>query len=112
MYDYYDYRAVAHFDKKMITFKKNKFVFNNILKAIEKLRTNPYYNSEQLSGKKGKRKHDLRPNYRLIFAICEECRNLNFIRNNGCSNCEENDDNTLVLFDVGPRENFYNKLNM
>ena len=109
-YYLYDYRAVAHFDNKMKKFKSSKFRFNNIIEAINTLQNNPYYNSERLDGEyKGKRKHEFRGNYRLIFVICEECRKLKHTRYNGCSNCGENKDNTLVLFDVGPRENFYNK---
>jgi mRNA-degrading endonuclease RelE of RelBE toxin-antitoxin system len=59
--------------------------------------------SPELRGKRSLRKGD----YRIIFAMCEECRKLGEVRVNHCDNCQEHSANCIILFDCGHRKHIY-----
>ena len=101
------------------TFAKSIKKYQSIKKQIEKkvfsILEDPYYNTEKLTNKRG---HDLRGlrskridlNFRIIFGICEECRDLQLEDKNIniCIDCsDELDGKTLIFLAVGPHEDAY-----
>jgi Txe/YoeB family toxin of Txe-Axe toxin-antitoxin module len=65
---------------------------------IKDLIADPWHNTEFLKAQyRGKRK--LRLNYtdRLVFVICEECRELRHFVYNKCRDCDETAENTIVI---------------
>lgn len=98
-------------------FAKDVKTYASMKKQIEKkvkaVLANPYYNTEPLENKDG---HDLRglrskrvdKNFRIIFAICEECKKLFPKREKPCRYC--NDDlpaKSIIFFTVGPHKIIY-----
>jgi mRNA-degrading endonuclease RelE of RelBE toxin-antitoxin system len=75
--------------------------------AIREILFNRPYSSKVLKGKlKGKR--SLRVgNYRIIFAICEECRKENYVQLIGCKDCKKHGRNDVIMFTCGPRSKVY-----
>jgi mRNA-degrading endonuclease RelE of RelBE toxin-antitoxin system len=59
--------------------------------------------SPEFRGKRSVRKGD----YRIIFAICEECRKLGDVRINRCENCDDHSLNDVILFVCGHRKHIY-----
>lgn len=75
----------------------NNVVLNVLKYAPEK--------SEFLSGLlKGLRSYHVGRGYRIIFAICGECRERGHTRINHCEGCNTYSDNTVMLFICGPHE--------
>jgi mRNA-degrading endonuclease RelE of RelBE toxin-antitoxin system len=81
---------------------------NPIRKRIDKaiidvLSENPY-KSKRVSAQehKGKRIHRV-GDYRIIFAICEECRKLGFTVIVRCKDCKKHGSNHVILFSVSHR---------
>ena len=96
-----------HFKKRVKKFKKDAEAKKKINKAINELTLDPYNHSTSLEGNfKGKRKHR-KGKVRLIFAICEECRKLNYLPYNGCIDRDNYSDKTLMFFDVDYRHRIY-----
>lgn len=79
-------------------------------KVINNIKLKPY-NSEYLRlDLEGLRSYNkLKSGYRIIFAICEECRKNSFEEANNCMDCDNIDDNTIMLFAVGEHD-IYNDL--
>ncbi|MGB9694343.1 MAG: type II toxin-antitoxin system RelE family toxin [Caldisericaceae bacterium] len=75
--------------------------------AIREILFNRPYSSKVLKENlKGKR--SLRVgNYRIIFAICEECRKENYVQLNGCKDCKKHGTNDIIMFTCGPRSKVY-----
>jgi mRNA-degrading endonuclease RelE of RelBE toxin-antitoxin system len=59
--------------------------------------------SPELKGKRSLRKGD----YRIIFAVCEECTKLNEARLNRCENCSRHEPSDIVIFMCGHRKHIY-----
>lgn len=105
--------AVIHapyFDRKVkrIT-KRNIQLLDEIKNSLETLEINPKRYSRRLTHKlKGKRRiHVGSTEYRIIYTICEECRELNELRLNRCSKCKERDDLTVILRNFDHRKKIY-----
>ena len=65
---------------------------------INDLIADPWHNTEFLKGQyRGKRKIRLNDTDRMVFVICEECRELVHYRYNLCSDCDETPENTLII---------------
>lgn len=78
-----------------------------IEKSINDLSNDPYRKSEYLRGKlKGRRKHRM-GDLRIVFAICEECRELGHHTINNCIDCDDLPKNGLKIFDIGLRGAIY-----
>lgn len=80
--------------------KKMKKIVND--KVLNHIKSNPYdseYLELELEGLRSYNK--LKTDNRIIFAICEECRKNGFESANGCPDCEEIEDNTIMLFAFG-----------
>lgn len=65
---------------------------------IEDLVADPWHNTKFLKGQyRGKRKLWLNRKDRLVFVICEECRELNHSIYNQCDDCSSIPENTLKI---------------
>lgn len=65
---------------------------------IEDLIADPWHNTRFLKGQyRGKRKLRLTRKDRLVFVICEECRELNHTIYNKCNDCDSTPEDTLVI---------------
>lgn len=99
-----------YFDKKISKIAKNNDpLIKDVIYTIERLETNPKNRSRRLSGKlKGKRRvHVRHTKYRIIYTICEECRELDEIRLNNCSSCDELDNLTVILWNFDIKKKIY-----
>ena len=81
-----------------------------ILRRVTRLRQNPYQGTERLGKQpggldlRGCRSARLTRNFRLIFVVCEECRQVPECR--FCF-CEGLPDETVVFLTVGPHQRAY-----
>jgi len=81
-----------------------------IKSRVEKIIDTPYYNTEALADdtKKlnliGCRSARIDRNFRIVFVICEECRN--FPDCEFCF-CEDFPDETIIFLTVGPHDKAY-----
>lgn len=100
------------FGKSIKKYQSMKKQIENKILAILK---DPYYNTEQLTDKRG---HDLRGlrskridrNFRVIFGICEECLKLQLDDKNIniCVDCSDDlDEKTVIFLAIGPHEDAY-----
>jgi mRNA-degrading endonuclease RelE of RelBE toxin-antitoxin system len=73
----------------------------------EELSLEPYESkrlvSPELRGKRSIRKGD----YRIIFAICQECKKLHEDRINNCYGCKRYGTNNVMIFLCGHRKRIY-----
>lgn len=68
-------------------------------KGERRLEKIPYHNTGFLTGRlRGKRRLRLPQKLRVVFAICEECREKGHIEFNKCNDCSHRDGKTVVLF--------------
>jgi mRNA-degrading endonuclease RelE of RelBE toxin-antitoxin system len=66
------------------------------------------YESKRLVDPRLKGKRSIRAgNYRVVFAVCEECRKQHEERLNHCQNCDRNGANNIVVFTCGHRNHIY-----
>ncbi len=69
-----------------------------IEERIDTLIDDPWHNTRFLKGQyRGKRRMWLNRVDRLVFVICEECRELDHIIYNQCSDCDTTPENALVI---------------
>jgi Txe/YoeB family toxin of Txe-Axe toxin-antitoxin module len=79
----------------------------NIRRRVERVLKDPYHNTEFLDDITGKlnligcRSARIDRNFRIIFVICEECRNM--YECEYCF-CEDLPDQTVVFLTVGPHD--------
>lgn len=96
-----------HFVKNLIHYVSMK---KRVRNRIERILSNPYANTEKLddgSGKlnlRGCRSARIDRNFRIIFVICEECRNIPECDFCFCDNLA---DNTVVFLTFGPHDKAY-----
>jgi len=95
-------------------FVKNLRKYSSIKKSVKtkinRLLKNPYQNTEFLADHRGKlnltgcRSIRIDKNFRIIFVICEECRNIQ-----SCEYCfcEDLPDKTIVFLTIGPHDKAY-----
>jgi mRNA-degrading endonuclease RelE of RelBE toxin-antitoxin system len=102
----YQCSKTAEFTKAFRKLDKNA---QNVLdKTIhEELMLQPYESkrlvSPELRGKRSFRKGD----YRIVFAVCEECRAMHLVHMNACKNCETHSVSDIILFACGHRKHIY-----
>lgn len=92
----YDPVYTKTFEKQINGFNDE---FRSVVEArIEDLKADPWHNTQFLKGQyRGKRKLRLNRRDRLVFVICEECRELEHQIYNQCENCDETPENTLKI---------------
>ncbi len=105
-FPHYKCRKTAEFEK---AFRKLDMSVQKMLgKTVEEvLSTQPYESkrlvSAELRGRRSLRKGD----YRIIFAVCEECRKLQESYLNNCKTCNKHETNAVMLFTCGHRKHIY-----
>lgn len=104
-----DYEAVYE-ERFVKNLRRYSSMREPIKKRIERVIKNPYHNTEFLGDVSGKlnligcRSARIDRNFRIIFVICEECRN---IENCEFCFCEDLQDKTVVFLTVGPHDKAY-----
>ena len=104
-----DYEAVYE-EKFLRNLRLYSSIRKNIKRRVERVLSDPYQNTEVLfdvSGKlnlRGCRSVRVDRNFRVIFVICEECRN---IQECEFCFCENLPDKTVVFLTVGPHDKAY-----
>ena len=89
--------------------KLDSSVQRMIDKSIQEILYYRPYESRRLVSPEYKGKRSLRiKDYRIIFAICEECRKLNEMHLNGCRDCKKHGTNDIIMFTCGHRKHIYN----
>jgi mRNA-degrading endonuclease RelE of RelBE toxin-antitoxin system len=104
-----DYQAVYEnlFVKNLRKYASIKKTAKN---KIDRVLDDPYHNTEFLSDHKGKlnligcRSIRIDRNFRIIFVVCEECRN---IKNCEFCFCDNLPDQTVVFLTIGPHDKAY-----
>ncbi len=94
--------------------KKHSSIARQIKRRVDRILADPYYNSELLTKKgvdlRGKRSARVTRNFRIIYAVCEECINRSFKARgyNDCPDCNKTEpDKVIIFFVVGPHEKAY-----
>ena len=88
--------------------KLDKNAQKSIDKAIQEVLSLWPYESKRLvspefRGKRSFRKGD----YRIVFAVCEECRAMRLVHMNACKNCDTHSISDIILFVCGHRKHIY-----
>lgn len=104
-----DYET-AYEERFVRNLRRYSSIRQNIKRRVERVLSDPYQNTEDLvdvSGKlnlRGCRSARIDRNFRIIFVICEECRNIP-----ECEYCFCNDlpDKTVIFLTVGPHDRAY-----
>ena len=79
-------------------------------KVINHIQPNPYGQEALHFGLDGLRSYNkLKTDSRIIFAICEECREKELQTANNCKNCKDIPDNAIMLFAFASHD-VYDKL--
>lgn len=88
--------------------KLDKPAQKKINRAIQEVLFIDPYESKKLCSPQFKGKRSVRTgNFRLIFAICAECRQLHEDRLNNCYNCNRYGKNNVIIFLCGHRNHIY-----
>jgi len=110
----YRLEYVDDFEKDL---KRYAGLRKQITRKVNAILENPFHNTELLMKRKidlrGKRSARVTRNFRIIFAVCEECLNRNFKEKgyNDCPECtKEEIDDVVVFFHIVPHEKAYGKL--
>ena len=104
-----DYEAVyeALFTRNL---RRYASVKQSIKRRINRVLTDPYHNTEFLGDVSGKlnligcRSARIDRNFRVIFVVCEECKN---IKDCEFCFCDDLPDKTVVFLTVGPHNKAY-----
>lgn len=97
-------------DRFVRNLRRYASIRQSVKRRIERILDNPYHNTEFLGDVSGKlnlagcRTARIDRNFRIIFVICEECRN---IRDCEFCFCENLPDETIVFLTVGPHDKAY-----
>ena len=104
-----NYQAV--YEQRFVTnLKRYSSIREQIKRRVERVLANPYHNTEKLTDTSGKlnlrgcRSARVDRNFRVIFTICEECREISFCEYCFCDGLE---DKTVVFLTVGPHDKAY-----
>lgn len=90
--------------------KRYESIRKNIKRCVDRVLDAPYHNTEFLGDASGKlnlagcRSARVDKNFRIIFVICEECRNIPKCEYCFCEDLEEH---TVVFLTVGPHDKAY-----
>ena len=99
-------RSSVHFEPKYTPFfegqlkklqKKDKIRTKRILKKVKDICASPYDDIKFATGRyKGKREARV-GNDRLLYIVCEQCRDLQHMNFNGCRECNQIKDETVIF---------------
>lgn len=99
--------ATEHFNKSMS--ELHRPVQQRADKAVAEIAADPYASDLLKAPLKGKRDYRI-GDYRIVYAVCDECRKENWIQMNGCSDCRKHGRSDFILFDVGHRGKIYDEI--
>lgn len=112
-FDRYRFEYTEAFDKDL---KKYAGIRRRVARKVDNILENPFRGTELLTRKRvdlrGKRSARVTRNFRIIFAVCEECISRGFKRKeyNDCTSCtKEEIDDIIVFFKLAPHEKAYGK---
>lgn len=97
-------------DRFLRNLRRYSSIRQSVKRRIERILDNPYHNTEFLGDASGKlnltgcRSARVDRNFRIIFVVCEECRN---IQDCEFCFCENLPDETIVFLTVGPHDKAY-----
>jgi len=102
----YRCHKTAEFDR---AFRKlDKGVQELLDKTIQDVLFRQPYESKRLVSPENRGKRSLRRgDYRIIFAVCEECREMRLVHMNACENCDAHSTSDIILFVCGHRKHIY-----
>jgi mRNA-degrading endonuclease RelE of RelBE toxin-antitoxin system len=90
--------------------KKDNNLKNRIMQQVEEMKIDPFRNSIELEyDLKGKRRIRV-GDYRLIYAVCDDCRKKGYDRLNQCYECGSKGNDAMVFFDIIHRSQGYDRL--
>lgn len=90
--------------------KRDIVLKKRVADQIEEMKNDPFRNSIELDYElKGKRRIRV-GDYRLIYAVCIDCRKKGYTKFNQCYECESKNDNAIVFFDIIHRSKGYDYL--
>ncbi len=104
-----NYEAVYE-DRFVRNLRRYSSIRQNIKRRIERVLNNPYQNTEVLTDASGRlnlrgcRSARIDRNFRIIFVICEECRE---IKECEYCFCDDLSAKTVVVLTVGPHDKAY-----
>lgn len=111
---------MSYIPKFLPTFIKDLKAYSSLNKQIQKKIDNiledPYYNTEMLENRgrqnlKGVRSKRIDKNFRIIFAVCEECKDFltaDKTFDNPCKYCDPDfPDKAVIFFTVRPHKIVY-----
>ncbi len=104
-----NYEAVYE-DRFVRNLRRYSSIRQNIKRRIERILNDPYQNTEALTDASGRlnlrgcRSTRIDRNFRIIFAICEECRDI--LECEYCF-CDGLSTKTVVVLTVGPHDKAY-----
>jgi mRNA-degrading endonuclease RelE of RelBE toxin-antitoxin system len=102
------YRCQQTVEFTKVFHKLDKNAQKLIDKAIQEILVLQPYESKRLVSPEFRGKRSLRTgDYRIIFAVCEECRALGEVHVNKCENCYEHRTSDVILFVCGHRKHIY-----
>ena len=90
--------------------KRYRSLQKNIKRRVDRVIANPYHNTESLGdvtaklNLRGCRSARVDRNFRVVFVICEECRE---IPESEFCFCDDLPDKTIVFLTVGPHDTAY-----
>lgn len=88
--------------------RRSTVLRKRIQQKIDEMCDGIFGDTIDLAGNRGKGKSRVRMgNYRLIYAVCSECRENGYQMFNGCYDCEIKDDDSIIYFDVIHRSSEY-----
>lgn len=88
--------------------KLDKLAQRTIDKTINETLFSDPYESRRLVDPRLKGKRSIRSgNYRVVFAVCEECQKQHEERLNHCPGCDRNGTHKIVVFTCGHRNHIY-----
>ena len=98
-----------HFQRSLEKLTERDKTLKKVIESrVKALSDFPLHDSKLLHGRfLGKRRTYVGKKYRIIYSICEECREKNYKRFNQCPDCEEKPDKSIILWDVNKREVIY-----
>ena len=87
------------FNEKLPTLPES---LNKLTKEkIDDILNDPWHNSKPMKGPyKGKRRRWINREDRLVYVVCEECRENRWMSYNRCSDCDDTPDNLVIFANI------------
>jgi mRNA-degrading endonuclease RelE of RelBE toxin-antitoxin system len=103
----YERRYTPTFEKQLVKLQRKDHIrFEQVTKTIEEIRQAPCRNIDFMKGVyRGKREWRAGDD-RVIFVVCKQCREEGHIRFNGCSDCSQTKDETVVYVKIVEGHNY------